>query len=49
MDYKIISDMVAGKPNGETLTEKELEGANIEALISAGHLQEINSTQKKED
>jgi len=49
MDYKVLSELVAGKATGETLTDKELEGANVEALISAGHLQEIKSTQKKED
>ena len=42
MDYIITSHLtVCGKSNGETLTTKDLlgAGANIDALISAGHIQ----------
>lgn len=49
MNYKVLSELVAGKATGEMLTDKELEGANVEALINAGHLQEIKSTQKKDE
>jgi len=49
MEYIIISDFkVFGKSKGETLTKKELlqDGINIDALISAGHL-EVKSTTTK--
>jgi len=42
MEYIIISHLtVCGKKNGETLTTKDLleAGANIDALIFAGHIQ----------
>lgn len=42
MEYTIISHLtVCGKKKGETLTIKDLlgAGANIEALIVAGHIQ----------
>lgn len=41
MEYTIISHLtVCGKTKGETLTIKDLlrAGANIDALISAGHI-----------
>lgn len=42
MDYIVISDLVVcEKTKGEVLTEKELikAGANIDALIGAGHVE----------
>lgn len=42
MDYIITSHLtVCGKKNGEILTTTDLlgAGANIDALISAGHIQ----------
>jgi hypothetical protein len=42
MQYKIVSNLtVFGKTNGDTVTEQELLEANVnvDALISAGHLQ----------
>lgn len=39
MSYTVASDFeVCGKKKGETLTEKELVGINVEALIGAGHI-----------
>lgn len=41
MSYTVISDLeVCGKFKGDLLTEKELidAGANIDALIEAGHV-----------
>ena len=41
MEYTITSHLtVCGKAKGETLTDKDLlrAGANIDALISAGHI-----------
>jgi hypothetical protein len=38
--YKIIGDReVAGKQPGSSLSDKDLEAANIPALIAAGHLE----------
>lgn len=45
MGYTVTSDLeVCGKKKGETLTEKELIGINVEALIGAGHI--ADSTAK---
>jgi hypothetical protein len=39
MSYIVTSDLeVCGKKKGEALTEKDLVGANVEALIGAGHI-----------
>lgn len=49
MTFKVISDReVCGKKQGEILTLKELEdvGANIDALIVAGHLEAQKPTTK---
>lgn len=49
MEYTVISHLtVCGKTKGETLTIKDLlrAGANIDALISAGHL-EVKATPIK--
>jgi hypothetical protein len=36
--YKVVSEIVAGKKPGDTITDQELEGSSIEALIEAGHI-----------
>jgi hypothetical protein len=46
--YKVISNRVVGKKAGDAITDEELAGANIEALIEAGHLAPVN-TKKKND
>jgi hypothetical protein len=39
MSYIVTSDLeVCGKKKGETLTEKDLVGINVEALMGAGHV-----------
>jgi hypothetical protein len=44
--YKIIGDReVAGKQPGSSLSDKDLEAANIPALIAAGHLEAPKSAQ----
>jgi len=46
-EYKIKAGNVTfGKP-GETVTDKDLEGVNIEALIEGGHIAATRA--KKED
>jgi hypothetical protein len=45
MSYIVTSDLeVCGKKKGESLTEKDLVGINVEALIGAGHV--ADSTAK---
>ncbi len=36
--YKVVSDLVDGKKPGDTITDEELFGCNVDALIAAGHL-----------
>ncbi len=47
--YKVTSDLLSGKKLGDTVGEADLEGANIAALIEAGHIAEIGSKLKKQD
>ncbi len=47
--YTVISDLeVCGKFKADTLTEKELidAGANIDALIEAGHIKAVSNAPK---
>lgn len=46
--YKVASDLVAGKKPGDTITDQELEGCNIQALIEAGHLVGETKSNKAE-
>jgi len=43
--YKVISDLVAGKQPGDTITDEELLGCNVEALIEGGHVAEAKPTK----
>lgn len=44
MGYTVASDFeVCGKKKGESLTEKELEGLNVEALVGAGHIEDSSA------
>lgn len=45
--YTVSSDLVAGKNLGDTISDVELEGCNIAALLEAGHL--VETTSKKTD
>ena len=36
--YMVISDRLGGFKRGDTVTDKDLEGVNVEALIEGGHL-----------
>jgi hypothetical protein len=45
--YKVTSELVAGKSLGDTITDDELNGSSIEALISAGHIEPTTKTTKK--
>ena len=44
--YEVISDNLAGHDKGDTVTQKQLSGVNIEALIGV-HLKETNPTKKE--
>lgn len=43
--YEVISDNLANHEKGDSITEKQLIGANIAALIESGHLKD-NTTKK---
>ena len=46
--YKVVGGCeVAGKVLGESLTESELGGANVSALIEGGHIVEEKSKSAK--
>jgi len=46
--YRIVGDReVVGKKPGEVVSESDLDGVNIAALIGGGHLQPINPKAAK--
>lgn len=45
--YKVISDNLSGHQAGDTVTDEDLAGVNIAALIDGGHITP-NSKPKKE-
>lgn len=47
--YKVLSDNFAGKACGETVTDEELEGCSVEALIAGGHIAPAKQTKKAEE
>lgn len=47
--YKVISDLVDGKNPGDTITDDELVGCNVDALIAAGHISGEPSKPNKAD
>lgn len=47
--FKVVSSRLAGHPQGSLVSEKDFDGANIAALIEAGHLAEIGSKPSKKD
>ena len=44
----MTSENLVGHEKGDSVTAKQLAGANIEALIQGGHLKETNPTTKKD-
>jgi hypothetical protein len=46
--YKVISELVSDKSSGDTITDDELQGSSIEALINAGHIEPTKTTKKAE-
>jgi hypothetical protein len=47
-NYKVASDRIAGKNIGDTITEQELEGSSIPALLEAGHIVGESKSTKAE-
>ena len=43
--FIVTSDKLGGFKRGDTVTDKDLEGVNVEALIDGGHLS-TQSTKK---
>lgn len=44
--YRILCDNFAGKNPGDTLTEQDLDGLNVQALIEGGHIESTTKTKK---
>ena len=44
-NYLVTSDRLSGFKRGDTVTKKDLQGVDIEALVDAGHLS-TQSTKK---
>jgi len=47
--FKVVSARLVGHPQGSLVSEAELDGANIAALIEAGHIAEIGSKPSKKE
>ena len=45
--YKVLTDMVANKSIGDSISDEELEGCSIEALIDSGHIAPTNQPKKE--
>lgn len=45
--YTVTSHKLAGHEHGDTVTDDDLEGANVPALIAAGHLAEANPKNRR--
>jgi hypothetical protein len=43
--FIVTSDRLSGLKRGETVTDKDLEGVDVEALVDGGHLS-TQSTKK---
>jgi len=47
--YKVISDRLSVAKQGATIDDTALDGANIQALIDAGHIELAPVSKKQED
>ena len=48
-NYKVLSDRLDGKKQGEIVSENDLAGCNIEALLESGHITVIHKATKKDE
>lgn len=47
--FKVVSHRLANHPAGSTVSEDDLAGANVEALLDGGHIAEIGSKVTKKE
>jgi len=47
--YKVLSDLVDGKTVGDQISDDELQGCDIAALVEAGHLAETTSKKTEKE
>ena len=47
--YKVLTDMVANKSIGDSITDEELEGCSIEALINSGHIAPAHQPKQEKE
>ena len=47
--YKVLTDMVANKSIGDLISDEELEGCSIEALISSGHIAPTHQPKQEKE
>lgn len=47
--FKVVSAILEGHPQGSVISESDLDGANIAALIEGGHIAEIGSKSIKKE
>lgn len=47
--YKVISGRIAGKKAGEVVTEAELLGANIKALVDGSHIEQVSNKKEPKE
>jgi len=47
--FKVVSARLVGHQQGSLVSENDLNGANIAALIEAGHIAEIGSKPSKKE
>lgn len=47
--YKVLSNRVSGKKAGDLISDEELAGANVEALIEGGHLALVANKKKNDE
>ena len=47
--YKIISDNTTLGKTGDSVSDADLDGLNVDALIQAGHIEQVVSAVRKLD
>jgi hypothetical protein len=43
--YKVTSDRIDGKKRGDLLHDHDLVGVNVDALLSAGHIEQARGAK----
>jgi hypothetical protein len=47
--YQVTSHRLAGAAFGTVVSDSDLDGANIDALVEGGHLTPVSKTSKKDE